>query len=70
MCIQKAKGTVSRKHTSPSTRLQTLLMTSNFRREVVTVSLATTVDKLLANLRFCVEVPLGEIAGAGTGFFR
>lgn len=59
-----------RKRTSPAARLQALLMTSNFRGEVVAVSFATAVHELLAILRFCVEVPPGEIASARTGFFR
>lgn len=55
-------------HTSPSSWLQTLLMTGNLRGEVVTVSFASTIVELFASLRFRVEEPPGEVAFTGTRF--
>lgn len=45
-------------------------MASDFRREVVIISFAAAVAELLTGLRFCVEVPFGEVALAGTWLFR
>lgn len=56
-------------HTSSSSWLQTLLMTSDFCGEVVVVRFATTVPELFAGLALSVEEPPGEVTLAGTWFF-
>lgn len=58
------------KRTFPSFRLQTLLMASDFRGEVVVVSFAPAIFELLASLRLGVEDPPREVALARADFLR
>lgn len=64
------RGNCAGERTSCPPWLQALLVASDFRREVVIISFASTVAELLAGLRFCVEIPFGEVAFAGTWLFR
>ena len=64
------RGIALDERTSSPSWLQALLVASDFRCEVVIVSFAAAVAELLTGLRFCVEVPPGEVALAGTWLFR